>query len=207
MNINNTVVLAALQKELAARGFELDLKNERFAKATDFGAFYFQLVFTDKAGALLVSPGAYIRFNAVENISTRVSELSEGEAAHSFTIGVDLWRFFNDKSLRFVGTKGEDISHLVTSIVCSFDKYANPYFTEFGSLEKVDSLLNDNPGVPCPHRLLPWLRAVTGLVVAKVMERKDFPQLQEFYSEQVRSISNGFYWLRFEKLLTLLRGK
>lgn len=207
MLVSKKMVLEALQESMSSRGFSLDQKSERFIKRTPWGGLYFQLVFTKKAEALCVSPGAYIRFDEVEKLCAGILGLNAQDASNSFTIGIDFWRYYNDESLKFVANDQDDLSHLTASLIWSFDKYARQYFDDFGSLKAADSALNNHPEQVCPHRLLPWLRAVTGLVVAKVVGRANFAELEKTYSHKVNSISGGFYSERFNDLILLLTEK
>jgi hypothetical protein len=115
VGVNKQAVLPALQPLLASRGFELKEAHERFVRSTRFGAQFFQLVFTDRAGALIVSPGAYVRFSQVEHYLNQVSGLDPKDYDQSFSIGIDFWRFFNDKFLRFAAFDEGDIERGSTS--------------------------------------------------------------------------------------------
>ena len=203
-SVNKESVFTALQAAMALRGFQLHAAHERFVRPTQFGAQILQLVFTERGGALVVSPGAYVRFSQVQHYLDQVSALEPKDHSQSFSMGIDFWRFFHDKSLRFVAFNAGDVWHLAPSLIEAFEDYAVPYFSEHDSLDDLDSVLNDQPNEKCPHRPLPWLRAATGIVAARLVERSKFADLLQTYTREMNTVSRGFYASLFERLIALL---
>lgn len=197
-------VVDALSEGMKQRGFSAQKKNDRFFKRVNFGCLYYQFAFLSKAGWLFVVPAACIRFDQVESIYHRTSGTPPEMQADTFTIGIDFDRHFNDQTLRFVAKEAADLTHLVPSLLWAFDTYAEPFYSEFGSIIAADTALNDRPSEPCPYRPMPWLRAASGLIIAKLAGRENFQALANIYQEQVASFSNGFYKGRFNHLLDIL---
>jgi hypothetical protein len=85
--------------------------------------------------------------------------------------------------------------------------FYDEWYARLSLLEGIDRELNDDPFRETPSRPMPWLRCSTGAIVSRLLERPGFPAVAAAYSQIMQTVSNGFYWPRFEALLRSLDGE
>jgi hypothetical protein len=118
------------------------------------------------------------------------------------TLGIDLWSVFGKDGFQIPLKEEASMGAVTTQIFSIFREKAQPFFTQFSTLAAVDSVINDQPSENCVHRVMPWLRCSTGVIVAKLVGRENYDHLVSIYRAIVRNDSNGYYLPRFELLLS-----
>lgn len=98
----------------------------------------------------------------------------------------------------------EDLPAAVDTIVTMFKSVGLPYFEKYSNLLNIDNALNAAPDTPCEHRIMNYLRAATGVIVARLVGRKDYEELIVAYHNQMKRFAGGFYLSQYEKLLKVL---
>ncbi|GJJ02531.1 hypothetical protein RugamoR64_30690 [Duganella rhizosphaerae] len=84
-----------------------------------------------------------------------------------------------------------------------FHEFALPYFERYGSIEAIDQLLNTEPLLPTPHKIL-WDRYAIGLITAKLLGRANFEELACIARQRVALMNKGAFMPKIEALLVLL---
>lgn len=162
----------------------------------------FQLVILDDKSGCRIRPSVCVRFSNVESIFHRTSGFEPEYQRDTPTVGLDLWRVFGKEGFELPLKDDSDVPQVLSQLKAIFSDKAVPYFSQFASMRAVDSAINEVPNEPCVHRVMPWLRASTGAIVAKLVRRKNYDDLICAYREMLRGDSNGYYLPRFESLLT-----
>ena len=110
----------------------------------------------------------------------------------------------SNRSCEFLLESDREIDAVAEGIVRIFEEFALPYFEKFSSLDAIDAELNRSPQEATPNRVAPWLRCATGVIVAKLVGRPNYPELVAVYSEILSRSDKGFYLKRFQALLKTL---
>lgn len=152
-----------------------------------------------------ISPSVGVRFEEVEKIFHRTSGYERAQQKESTTVGIDVWRVFGRDQYQVTLKDEADLATATSRIVAIFREKAEAYFAQFNTLAAVDSAINDQPSADCVHRDSTSLRCSTGLIVAKLVGRKDYDQLASTYLDIVRNKASHEL-PKFESLLNDLAG-
>ena len=109
--------------------------------------------------------------NALGNSFTEIYQLEE-YAPNNKDFGEVRWSIRNER----------DIQEWVPRIVEAVDVVALPYFEKYGSIEKIEEVLNDKAEFS-KHRVLNPLRFSHGLIAAKIIENPNLNELVSRYKE------------------------
>jgi hypothetical protein len=209
------VLVKAVEAELKPLGFKLAKGKKpraRRAPSSISAAFVravdkrkriekYHLMVINEWPGYRICPSVSVRFEEVEGIFHRTSGYDSEQQEDSSTVGIDLWRVFGRNEYQIPLKDEADLATATSRVLAIFHEKAEPYFTQFSTLATVDSAINDQPGDDCVHRDALWVRCSTGLIVAKLVGRKNYDQLVSIYLDMVRSKSN-FCLARFELLLS-----
>jgi hypothetical protein len=200
---NNALTNAfdSLAAHLKPFGFKALKAKKRFARSEGNRTEVFQLVVLDGKPGYRIRPSVWVRFDDVEDIFHRTSGYEPEYQKQTPTAGLDLWSAFGKEGFELRLKDESDVSQVVSQLKTIFNDKALSYFLQFSSIAAVDSAINDHPNEPCVHRPMPWLRASTGMITAKLTNRANYDALVDLYRETVRRDANGYYLPRFESLL------
>lgn len=202
-------VMNSVGAELSRHGFSKD-KGMFIRWHGKMRCDRFTLVFKDAVLgnelAKSIEPHVGVRFERVEDIFHQTSGFEPKYQKRTPTIGTSIGLMLagDTRAHQSIITSEVDIPRVTTEIVELFQKYALPYFDKFGSLHAIDAELNNRPTRDTVHRVVPWLRCSTGVIVAKLVRRPDYPRLTKIYTDVMRKQDRGFYLRNFEALLKSL---
>jgi hypothetical protein len=193
--------------EIKVHGFALkSSKNvivRKWADRTDS----FQLFLSNGEPGYLVQMNVAVRFERVEEIFHRSSGYPAKSQKDTATIAttVDDLVASDLRPYWFRIVSEDDIPSVTRRIVEAFCGIALPYYDKFGSLSAIDHELNDRPREPTRNRGFPWLRCSAGIIVAKLVNRPNFAELEACYRATMDEVG-WFYAQRFHNLLESLKS-
>lgn len=198
----------SVQRSVKADGFVMKAAKDSFIRRQDGIADIFQLVCLDGKPGWRIQPNVAVRIDHVEDIFHQTSRFEPKYQNDTPTIGGAVGNILtgDNRGSEFFVESAEDIPKATEGLVRVFHDFALPYFQKFGSLHAIDAELNDNPTTRTPHRVAPWLRCSTGLIVAKLVGRPNYDELVQIYSGIMTNTDKGFYLKRFQQLVESLKS-
>jgi hypothetical protein len=203
-----SAILQSIRDALNTRGFDVKTSKATFVRTRDGVTEIFQLVILDRKPGWVLQPNVAVRIERVEEIFHRSSGFDVKFQGATPTIGaaVGVLQAEDARACEFpIGSEGE-IPALTRQILGTFDTFALKYFERFSSLAAIDRELNDKPCERTPNRGVPWLRCSSGIIVAKLVNRPNFAELEKYYNDKMEKLSNGFYAPKFRSLVDSLRN-
>ena|SRR5690242_19714893 len=205
-------LLQSIASQLSEEGFILKVEKDRFIRPHQGVVDIFQLVFLDAKDTLRIQPNVSVRIECVENIFHQTSNFEAKFQNDTPTIGISVGHLIggNNQACEFILRQNSEVLTTAKEIVSVFKKIALPYFQKYDSIKAIDAELNSEPTKLTLHRIAPWLRCATGIIVAKLVNRPNYDQLVQVYSKVMSSSDKGFYFRRFKALvksLELFRGE
>lgn len=164
--------------------------------------FFYPLMLNGEHGTR-ISPQVGMRHEAVERIFHLTSGFERKYQAGTPTLGSDVWRLLGEESYIILSSV-DDLPGAIASVLAIFEQYALPYYERFSDLHAVNQVLNENPDTDCPHRIVDYLRAATGVIVAKLTGTAEYDRLVRTYRKQMEGYASGFYLPRYEALVASL---
>lgn len=200
-------LLESVGLTLKPLGFRLQRSKARFArKRAEAGItdYYYLIVLSGEHGDR-ISPQVGVRHEAVERIFHLTSGFEPQYQADTPTLGSDIWRLLGEESYIIMASE-DHLPDATAAVLAMFEQHALPYYERFSDLKVVNEVLNDDPGGPCPHRIMDYLLAATGVIVAKLIRHAGYARLAATYREQMRTFAGGFYLARYEALVASLEN-
>jgi hypothetical protein len=197
-------LVAALLPTMAARGFGWQARHEWFRRRVGGVQHVLQLLSVDHPPAVDIEPQLMVRHDLVERIFHRTSGYPPENQPDTPTVGGDLHQLVAGAPTRFVLVADGDARAAAQWLTGALPRLEE-YWARFSALPEIDRDLNDDPRRHPPNRPLPWLRCSTGLIVARLVQRPDYDQLEAEYRRQLAIDNNGFYLGRFAALADDLR--
>lgn len=199
-------VLKLLKPSMAERGYRYRAADDRFWRSQGDFTYHWQPRFIAGPMSAEVEPNLGLRSEVVERLFHATSTFPPNLQSGTSTIGSSLANL-EGVGLRTyvypVATNG-DVPLVADKLLGLFDEKAPPYFEKFGSLEAIDHLLNDHPDEHTPHCPYGLARETRGLIVAKLVGRANYGELEAYYRSRIMKINSGFYAPQFEALVTSL---
>ncbi|MDP4260057.1 MAG: hypothetical protein Q8937_17660 [Bacteroidota bacterium] len=203
-----------MQHAFMQMGFELKANAQAFERREGSCIQTFHLLIFKKPDGVYVEPWWSIKFGEILDIYHKVSTKEKKYFKDTPVLENSLGRLieFTDngiesggsKSMQYLIENDKDIDILTNVIPARFQEYVLPYFSANNSVEKVDKLLNSNPGQLSVHFWLYPMKAIMGLIAAKLVNNPQYPELAIIYEEKLRN-ANPVYKTEFERLELLLR--
>jgi hypothetical protein len=200
-------IFESIGEQLSAYGFKLKPPKDSFIRSREGKTTeIFQLVCLDGKPGWRIQPNVALRFEQVEDIFHQTSEFELKHQKDTPTIGGAIGNILknDNRACEFLLESESHIAPVTEKIVQVFREFALPYFDKFKSLIAVDAELNTKPTERTPHRVAPWLRCSTGIIVAKLIGRPDYQHLADVYTDVMTRSDKGFYLKSFRALLKSL---
>lgn len=178
-------IVPAVARDLVLDGFWFDAVSSCFVKQKGDIRFLFQLAMAAEHERLTCTPDVGVRSERIEEVFHRTSEFSPTDALNTATLGVNLKLLTRSSKYDVVVSSAEDVHDAIQKLVQAFREVAIPYFSQFGSLKGIDAALNGSPSERCIHMINERARCSKGLIVAKLLHRPDYAELQQIYKERV----------------------
>jgi hypothetical protein len=193
---------------LASDGYKFKSASGTFEREVGGYIRRFQLVVTDAKPGWMVRPNVGIRVKLVEDILHRHSGFERKHQAGTTTVGGSVGELRDGRltACQFPIKKEDDPASSALPILEVYRSFAVPYFDKFSDLAAIDQLLNADLSQRVSGVGPPFLRLSRGLIVAHMLRRPDFDDLASRYSEQLTTVSDGFYLKWFTPLLAELRA-
>ncbi len=192
----------SIQDAPSLSDFEWSNQAMAFTRNQEGRTCFFYLRTLKRSYGYQLEPSVGVRFDEVEKVFHRTSGFRREFQNVSPTIGCAVQRISDaiDLGKLKIG-KREHIAAVASRLIEVFTTVAMPYYNKYSTLEAVDHALNNQPEQSTPHRIQVWLRAATGLIVARIQKREDYEYLVEEYRKQVAIQDRGFYLKRLEDLI------
>lgn len=196
--------LRTLGGALVDYGFDHSDRFEGFIRETDGRVLIFYVKLLVVAPGFKVEPAVGIRFEQVEDIFHRSSGFEPEYQGTTPTIGAGIGELTRRGRYVLALPNMDAISGVVSELTGVFTSVARPYYEAYGSLAAVDAALNEHPETRSVHRASEWLRASTGLIVARLVGRSNYSDLVAIYRRRVAKMNSGFYSPQYEALVQRL---
>jgi hypothetical protein len=196
-------IVDAVTPELAARGFAARRSVGRFERSGGAGVTHFYLLLiTESAPFARADVHLATRIDEVETIFHRTSGYEKRTQRLTPTMGGALDAITGTPELKMLldAERGPERARSLL-FAPALGAFYEDWYARFSDLGAIDRELNDDPTRETPNRPLPWLRCSTGVIVARLVDRPNYDEVVEVYSQTMRSVSDGFYWPRFEALV------
>lgn len=189
-----------------SRGFKFDQGMGAYTRQFPEGEQRYYLSLVSSGNSYLVEPSIAVRFAKIEEIFHRTSDIPDSHQVDSATLWLEMeWLSGLPRSECVPRVaKMEDIHEAASVLEGLFTRYGEPYLEKHKTLEDVDRVLNETPGVRTIHSSLPR-SAGYGLIVAALLNRDDFEELVRKHRAGVAKLSRGFYLEWFDRLVEDLR--
>ena len=197
---------AEVNQSLAPHGYKFDEISKCFEKSELDFTYQFEVTLYERHGQLTCTPEVGIRCDRVEEVFHRTSEFNSTDAMHTATLGGSI-RLIADSSKYSIAIEGvRDVDAAVRTILRAFEDVAFPYFQRHCDLSVIDLALNQNPNEGSIHMINERFRCSKGLIVAKLVGRKNYAEIRRIYDERMRRIGTITYDRYFRPLLNDLDG-
>ncbi len=198
-------LLKGLNVKLKDFGFKLNKSSGEFTKKNKDGWYKYQIVFLNRNGGWELKPSLLLRFDIVEDIFHKTSGFEERYKKGTPTIGTSIEDYQTDNNnYRFYLTDENQIDAIEQNLFLLFKKIALPFYEKFNSLEKVDKALNND--LEDTSLTGDIFKGSKSLIVAKLIGRDNYKELEDFYLQYYKEFANGFYFPDFKKLTKFLEG-
>ena len=99
----------------------------------------------------------------------------------------------DNRGYEFFLEEPAQVPAIAKQLLDGFHTIAVPYFRRFEQLAEIDKELNTKPTERTPNRVAPWLRASSGIIVAKLLGRPNYNDLVATYTAPLTQADRGFY--------------
>jgi len=144
-----------------------------------------------------------IRSEVIERIFHQTSTFAPAHQRGTSTLGGSLANLEGValRTYTFPVMTDDDVRPVAEQLVALFDAKAVPYFDRYGSLQMIDHVLNDDPSKYTPNCPYGLPRETRGLIVAKLVGRSSYGELEAYYRSRLVKLNDGFYAPQFEALV------
>jgi hypothetical protein len=197
-------LLKALDLKLKDSGFKMNKTSGEFTKKNKDGWFKYQIVFLKISGGWELKPSLLLRFDIVENIFHRISGFEEKYKKGTPTIGTSIedYQSGGNGIYRFQLMEESQIDVIVQNLFLLFQEVALPFSERFNTLEKIDRALNiDLKDTSLTGGIY---KGSKSLIIAKLVGRGNYKELEDFYLNYYKVFANGFYLPEYKRLTELL---
>lgn len=167
-------LFSSVGEALARYAFRVNVKKDSFLRAHDGVVEIFQLVCLDGKPGLRVQPNVAVRINLVEDIFHQTTGFEPKYQKDTPTIGGAIGNLVaNDNcAAEFLLESSDQVPEISRQIVDTFLDLALKYYERFTQLTEIDKEQNENLLDRTPNRAASWLRASSGIIVAKLLHRE-----------------------------------
>lgn len=199
-----TELLKDLESKIKDFGFQLNKKQVEFIKKNELGWFKYQIVFFKINEGWELKPCLLIRCNTVENIFHEISEFEVKYQKDTPTIGSSIEDYLNDNiSYRYRLTDENQIKSIAQQLYILFKTVALPFFAKYNTIDKIDNVLNSN--IQDASLTGAIFKGSKALITAKLTNRDNYQELENYYLNYYSTFSNGFYLPSYLNLVNLLK--
>lgn len=203
-NFLKNEALKSLSEKLKDYDFKLVKSDDSFIQKTEFGWKKFSTTFLlKKSEGWNIRPGLLVRFDVVEDLYHQVSGFEKKYHKGTPTLGTSIEDLnIHELETRFDLIEERQIDPVVNELFKLFKSVAIPFFEKYDNLPSIDHEINDS--VNSVDLAGSIFKGTKGLILAKLLDRKDFGVLQEKYQHYYENFSDGFYLPEYLKMKELL---
>jgi len=201
-------LVESVTQRMAIEGFERRPGTHEFIRRrngiTDRFSFTVKVTRVDD---YRIQPSVGVRIERVEEIYHRTSQFHEGTVTMGAPVGYLIGKNASKdvRDCEFVLASEPQIVLVAEQLMHIFRTVAIPYFQRWSSIAAIDAELNDHPERPTVHRGMGNSRCSTGIIVAKLVGRRNYDQLADYYLKVMTKNNKGFYFKWFLPLLESLK--
>jgi hypothetical protein len=141
----------------------------------------------------------------VEDIFHKTSEFEEKYKKGTPTIGTSIEDYqSNGKTYRYQMREEPHINVIAQELYIIFKEIALPFFDKYDTLEKIDKALNIKPEDTSLTGAI--FKGSKALIIAKLMCRRNFKELADYYYNYYKNFSEGFYLPNYIRLKEFLEN-
>lgn len=199
-------LLGILKPQMSKRGYRFSTVDDLFLQAEGDFTYQWQCRFTSGSYCVEVEPEMGIRSEIVERIFHQTSTFLPKYQSGTSTIGSSLANIERAdlKLYTSVIATDEDLQIAALKLLALFDDKALPFFRHYGNLQAIDHLLNDRPYEHTPLCAYGISRETRGLIVARLVGRSNYSELEAYYRSRILKLNGGFFVTQFEALVSSL---
>jgi hypothetical protein len=202
-----------IYQKLIAHGFKLVKRENAFERKVNNITQTIYFIVYKKNEEIFVEPRWSVKIKSILDIYAKVSVKEKKYIKDISVLDNSIFQLMeyidennetgSSKSQKYVISEGKDIDILINVIPIRVEEYILPYFKENSSVERVDILLNSNPQQLVIHNWLYPLRAIMGVIAAKLAHNPKFDELLHLYEEKIKDASPE-YKSEFEHLKLII---
>ena len=198
-------LLKALDIKLKDFGFQVNMKLGEFTRRNKDGWNKYQIVFLKTDEGWELKPSLLLRVDSVEDIFHKTSEFEEKYKKGTPTIGTSIEDYqSNGKTYRYQMREEPHINVIAQELYIIFKEIALPFFDKYDTLEKIDKALNIKPEDTSLTGAI--FKGSKALIIAKLMCRRNFKELADYYYNYYKNFSEGFYLPNYIRLKEFLEN-
>ena len=198
-------LLKALDIKLKDIGFQVNMKLGEFTRRNKDGWNKYQIVFLKTDEGWELKPSLLLRVDSVEDIFHKTSEFEEKYKKGTPTIGTSIEDYqSNGKTYRYQMREEPHINVIAQELYIIFKEIALPFFDKYDTLEKIDKALNIKPEDTSLTGAI--FKGSKALIIAKLMCRRNFKELADYYYNYYKNFSEGFYLPNYIRLKEFLEN-
>ena len=185
-----------INQKLSVHGFKMNKSENAFDRKTNNAVQTIYFIIYKKNEEIFVEPRWAIKIQSILEVYYKVSVMKKKYLKGIPVLSNSLFQLMeyidddnergSSKSVKYVIDNQEDIEILINVIPTRVEEYILPYFEKNSSVERVDFLLNSNPRQLVIHNWLYPLRAIMGLIAAKLAHNPNFDELLRVYEEELQ---------------------
>jgi hypothetical protein len=183
-------LLKALDIKLKDFGFQVNMKLGEFTRRNKDGWNKYQIVFLKTDEGWELKPSLLLRVDSVEDIFHKTSEFEEKYKKGTPTIGTSIEDYQSNV--------------IAQELYIIFKEIALPFFDKYDTLEKIDKALNIKPEDTSLTGAI--FKGSKALIIAKLMCRRNFKELADYYYNYYKNFSEGFYLPNYIRLKEFLEN-
>ena len=182
----------------SSRGYFLIKTRDCYEKKFGDITYTFKLYFHHRSSELAIE----IIIGIVHMPTHKIHKKATGKS-YSNTIGCEAgclihniankdYRITKNEYFDIIISPGDSLDYAYEKITFILYEIAVPYYKEFGSLDIIDKVLNDKPTIISLHKNEQYFRYSTGLIIAKLNNRKNYKELKQQYDILVQEMSEVY---------------
>lgn len=213
-------VMNQMEPEMANIGFTKVFSRQMFSRDKDQNFIvtcdlfvYGRYNMAENKSGINIEPGIFVHCKPIEKIYSRISTRELDNVLKYITIGNKLSVFVNNpsgkcevrhKDLDLFIYEEDDVVKIAKVLVDYFKGIGLPYFERYATWEGLDEIFNSNLSYDSVHCAIEPERSLRGIIVAKLIGRKDLDELVKIQSERIRSKGVERFEVELNRLLEIL---
>jgi alkaline phosphatase len=193
-----------LEDFFSEEGFELLIDKKQFRKINhdSFQNVIFSI--SDGNGDVWIEVNFGVRNGQIEQFAQQFLNNRINFRADANTLVTNIGKFSGQKHFRFKIRNEFDLESVIAEIKDFFATKGFNFMENASNLHEIDRILNEDPAKPCLFLYNQIHRCFKGIIVAKLVNRKDFAELMDKYRDVLIFSASDEELLNFERMIGFL---